>query len=350
LDSIVCSLLLAFLRHREALACHDLATFFPVINIPKDDLKLRSESVWALARQGIDEEMLIFRDQVDFEKLRYSSNYCFELSLVDHNRLANSQTSLGPVVEIIDHHINENLYEDTVVHREVQTVGSCATLVALEYKKSPLTDALDAGLAELLCSTILIDTGNFSEKAKRYTDLDLTVFEELEKCCEIDRNQLYKTLQQKKFDVSCLCTYDLLRKDYKEFSYPRADGTCLNIGMSSVTQSFECWCENSNEGISEEIHRWCEERSLDALIIMTAFVEKGEFTRQIGIIKEADSDSQLCELGSYLQSLDNLQLQQCAKIDNQVLCFHPYSLDPLISRKVLQPILMKYFQPTKQAL
>ena len=72
--------------------------YFPLINIPRADFKLRTEAVYLFKEAGVDIDQLLFIEDVDLEKLKAGSN--LKLILVDHNKLASSQTGwVGQLIQ-----------------------------------------------------------------------------------------------------------------------------------------------------------------------------------------------------------------------------------------------------------
>lgn len=61
------------------------AAFIPVLNIPRADFALRTETTFALREQGIPATSLIFRDEIDLGGLHRSG--LLSLTLVDHHVL-----------------------------------------------------------------------------------------------------------------------------------------------------------------------------------------------------------------------------------------------------------------------
>lgn len=90
------------------------------------------------------------RDQIDLQTVQNDANKKLELILVDHHTLANEDVALKPsVVTIIDHRPLDPAWSWPNVLLNVETVGSCATLVARNVlQKNP--DILDAQLSSLL--------------------------------------------------------------------------------------------------------------------------------------------------------------------------------------------------------
>lgn len=73
--------------------CHPLpqtspapkAAFIPVLNIPRADFPLRTETTFLLQEQGIPAASLIFRDEIDLAGLHHAG--LLSLTLVDHHVL-----------------------------------------------------------------------------------------------------------------------------------------------------------------------------------------------------------------------------------------------------------------------
>ena len=121
----------------------------PVLNIPREDFALKTELVAALQQEGVTEQCLVFRDELDLEHLDN-----LELILVDHNVLAeDDKRHEDNVVEVIDHHVHETSCENAVI----EMVGSCSSLVLRQiWKENP--DFRDASCLRLIHATILVDT------------------------------------------------------------------------------------------------------------------------------------------------------------------------------------------------
>lgn len=60
----------------------------PVLNIPRAEFPLRSDSTFLLRETGLSQDYLLFRDEVDLHGLHKSKQ--LSLTLVDHNVLARS--------------------------------------------------------------------------------------------------------------------------------------------------------------------------------------------------------------------------------------------------------------------
>jgi exopolyphosphatase len=210
----------------------------PLVQVQHDDLNLRPENIYAFKLAGLTEsleELLTSSDVSEFKPFPSQ-----KFALVDHNRLGSTFSLDNPtaeVVSVIDHHEDEKLYLNASP-RIIAPCGSCASHVATQFPPEPLPD-----LALLLLTAILIDTDGLKPGGKAVqTDRDSALFlapkssiansiPPLSALSPIDHpnpdalyeaqaiKDLTKALRDRKSDVSHLSGFDLLRRDYKEYSH-----------------------------------------------------------------------------------------------------------------------------------
>lgn len=168
LDSMASSIMYAYFKARTA-GSNGNSAFVPLINVPRDDFKLRTEAVYLFREAGIDPGLMLFADEVNLDALKAKGK--LKITLIDHNKLASFQEQFADcVVEILDHHKDENLFTNAKP-RIIEPVGSAATLVA-EALLGQGESLLEHGSAILLLGTILLDTVNLDPEAKRATPKD----------------------------------------------------------------------------------------------------------------------------------------------------------------------------------
>ncbi|NXY80075.1 PRUN1 Exopolyphosphatase, partial [Glareola pratincola] len=199
LDSTVSALALAYFLAKTSPA--PKAAFIPVLNIPRADFALRTETTFLLREQGIPAASLIFRDEIDLGGLHRAG--LLSLTLVDHHILPGADATLEEaVVEVLDH---RPLERDRGLGCRVtaEPVGSCATLVTERIAQGP-PGVLDRPTAALLHGTILLDCVNLSPAAGKVTPRDVACVSLLEeRFPELPaRDTVFKALQAAKFDVS----------------------------------------------------------------------------------------------------------------------------------------------------
>ncbi|EPQ51822.1 DHH phosphoesterase [Gloeophyllum trabeum ATCC 11539] len=276
----------------------------PLLQTPHADLHLRPENLHALSLASLDPSALLCLDDVP------SPLPSGKFALVDHNRLNpyfSASPSTAEVVAVVDHHDDEGLYTDTADPRVVQVpTGSCASLVALLYRER-VPGAMGADLAVLLLSAIIIDTaglkeGGKAERADREAAAWLSPLASRVPALrpgtlvhgsdlgagEVDVAGLTRVLQERKFDVGGLGTYDLLRRDYKEYSlapsFPlsaslspsSSPGTApVQVGLATVPRGLKSWLP-ADHFFWGECQRWMDARGLGVLGILMTFTGSGK--------------------------------------------------------------------------
>lgn len=304
---------------------------FPLINIQRADFKLRTEAVYLFEEAGVDIDHLLFAEDVDLDKLKTSGK--LKLILVDHNKLASGQTGLETVITgILDHHADEESYPPAAV-TDIRPVGSASTLVT-ELFLDNQRDAIVKSLGTLLLGTILLDTVNLDPEAGRVTDDDSKAAKQIIDITGLDSGQLFEKLQFEKFNVSSLGSYDLLRKDYKEWQLGS-----VKLGIGSVLLPIEDWVSKDPD-IAEECDRYLKERKLDVLLAMNAFTSPG-FTRQLVVY--VPDDSLRADTVAFLEGSDlGLEKLDVNSSANSCIFYNQKNLG--ISRKKLQPVLKEHFE------
>jgi exopolyphosphatase len=198
----------------------------------------------------------------------------------------------------VDHHEDEGLYKDTAKPRTVAPSGSCASHIA-----SLCPTEVPAELATLLLCAILIDTAGlkFGGKALQvdYNAAGFLVSKStfapslppklLSALSDDSRSKtgaihdvpaikdLTNTLFQKKFDLSHLSGWDLLRRDYKESEYTLSwapNQPTIKAGLSTVPCQLKQW---GAEGKLEDVAAsWMKHRSLAVLGVLTTFRDRSK--------------------------------------------------------------------------
>ena len=260
LDSGVSSLVLAF--HRAS-SSHKERSVVPVMNIPRQDWPLKTELVAALDEEGVTEELLVFRDDLDLNRIPD-----LQLILVDHNVLSDDDRHHeDKVVEIIDHHVKESRCENSII----ETVGSCSSLVLRQiWKEKP--DFMDETCLRLVHATILVDTVVLNPEAKKVTPLDI---ENVEKCEELlgskkNRDEIYKHLDDAKRRVVHLNTKQLLRRDFKTFFSKKYGKICLS-SVPMLAKEWMAWDAN----VVRNVKSFSKEEGFSAVIILGSSFKEG---------------------------------------------------------------------------
>ncbi|MCK5196849.1 MAG: hypothetical protein KAR21_00775, partial [Spirochaetales bacterium] len=145
--------------------------------------------------------------------------------------------------------------------------------------------------------------------------------------------QLFEKLQFEKFNVSSLGSYDLLRKDYKEWQLGP-----VKLGIGSVLLPIEKWVAK-DPAIATACERYLKERKLDVLLAMTAFTAP-EFTRQM-VVYIPDGNLRV-DTVAFLEGSD-LGLVKLDVNSSADSCTFYNQKNLGISRKKLQPLLKDHF-------
>ncbi|XP_072019934.1 uncharacterized protein [Amphiura filiformis] len=338
LDSAVSALVYAYYLHSVSKQTDGDSNvlYIPILNIPHQDYSVRTEVTHCLQAHHITDDILVFRDEANLRTLHEKSQLL--LTLVDHNVLVSSDSFLDDdIVEIVDHHSNgRHDGEDRKLDITLETVGSCCTLVTEKILLDG-KEILDETTATLLLSTILVDTFNLSESAKKTTPKDEAMVAELQQLCSINRQVLFEEIERVKFDVSGLSTSDLLKKDYKSLL-----GSNINIGLSSITLHLRNLIERPS--LESDLERFCLDRNLHILLLINlALVDKETPQRQLGIYSPgylALKDT----LVKTLQESDAPQLQ-LSEIDNAPLSIAAFDQgNTAASRKKLMPLAQQFLE------
>jgi exopolyphosphatase len=284
LDSIASALTFAYLSKQKSQNQQDV--FLPLVNIPKNDLKLRPEVDFVVSEASIDPQHLCYNDTIDISALPDVFQQ-LKLILVDHNKLCNpfslTQEKWTPLVSgILDHHVDEHLY-DCDLFRTIKSTGSCTSLVILHHKEfmENSKDSQLEPLAKLALAPILVDSVNLQAQYGRTTDEDIMAVNLLKQHVKDDHDNYFRDIQSAKSKIHHLSNRDLLRKDYKEWKTDNG----YKVGISTVPWYLKAWAERDNgmQAIINSLNDWAKERHLDLALIMTAFDRENEggFQREL---------------------------------------------------------------------
>jgi exopolyphosphatase len=267
----------------------------PLVQITREDFALRAENLYALSLAGISDppsQLLSLSDTASFPTPFPSKKF----ALVDHNRISDRFMKDNPSAEItavVDHHADEGLYP-TAKPRIVAPAGSCSSHIAA---LSPQT--IPAELATLLFCAILIDTDGLKPGGKALDlDRDSAIFlatksTYAEKIPSISSmggkpppdflydqeavKALTSNLVSKKADVSQLSAHDLIRRDYKEYTFTltwakETPSPSIKAGLSTVSVQLKVW--GSDGKLEEAAVAWMQSRGLSVLGILTSYNKK----------------------------------------------------------------------------
>jgi exopolyphosphatase len=291
LDSVTSSISYAYLASHLPSLSPSTLRYVPLIQTYRADLKLRPENIAALTASSVALSSLLTLDDLpsDLSSLSYV--------LVDHNKLGElygGKDNSERVVGVLDHHVDEGLYETTKL-RLIRVVGSCSSLITTHFISVFLktTDSEEARriwtteVADLLLSAILIDTSlKPLAQGGKATEADFTAVQFLipfssyqnSLNARVELEAMNSKLQETKNDVGGMSGRDLLRRDYKEYPFIGTASSTKKekYGLATVPLSFTEWLKKDEEEkgwttILEQAKEWMVEKDLIFLGILTTF-------------------------------------------------------------------------------
>ncbi|XP_035891475.1 exopolyphosphatase PRUNE1 isoform X2 [Anopheles stephensi] len=342
LDSAVSAIALAFhLQHNPALLSSwykkDSTVVFPVLNVPRAELPLKTEVTYYIKRHGIMLDDLICRDEID-----WNAEQALNVVLVDHHVSKLQQNVLG----IVDHRpIESNARFDTNAFKTIELVGSCATLVGREILNLEATALQELsegyGVAlELLYGAIVLDTVNFSKQADKAKPLDYEIAAAIEANRSVleenraaHREQLFQRLVEARCDVSELNAHQLLLKDLKILS--QNDRIVAVPGFPMAVQEYLKLPDHS-----EHLQRFAADTGSNVVILLGLKVlPDGCVRRDVGIVPIDDeplAEKIVTALKASGQDT-NFELEELPSADVKGTFFQQHNLKA--SRKQLMPIV-----------
>ncbi|XP_061398260.1 exopolyphosphatase PRUNE1-like [Musca vetustissima] len=270
LDSAVSAVSLAYFYQQSKVIpknCETNTNFLPILNIPRRDYPLKTEVHYLFKQYAISEDLLTFRDELSEEFLQNN-----KLVLVDHHVSALWKNA----VAIYDHRprdVMAKVADDCNVNLHV--VGSCATLISELFIQNKFLGEDEQIALELLRSTIVLDTVNFSAEAARATPKDIEICSILEDYLKamdnslIARNELFNDLVRARSDVSALTPAQLLRKDLKLLANDKAGK--FKIALPGFPLPVQKFIEKPNA--AEDLQQFAKENACGIILLMGMFVD-----------------------------------------------------------------------------
>ncbi|XP_066996498.2 exopolyphosphatase PRUNE1 [Anabrus simplex] len=277
LDSAVSALVYALLCHEEAkLAGKNNTAVFPLLNIMKSDLCMKTEVIFWMKKNQVPVDLLLSRSDLDLKSLHKSGQ--LELILVDHHVLSPADSFLQKcIVEIYDHRPPEPGWEWRG-KKTLLRVGSCATLIAKEVmQRQPSLLVQDVCL--LLYGPILLDTACLSPNAGRTSQLDLDVISELDKHIgyAVKRDEIFQNLLDARSDISSLSPPQLLVKDMKIIN-----GVPI-CGLPILVQEFV-----KIPDVKMALEEFCSQRKISTLMIMGLTIVQNVIRRDLAVFSASE--------------------------------------------------------------
>ncbi|EGW33073.1 uncharacterized protein SPAPADRAFT_60386 [Spathaspora passalidarum NRRL Y-27907] len=326
MDSVVSALSFAYFTKLQT-----EQDVIPLINIPRKDFRLRRDIELLLKSHSITEDVLYFVE--DFHQLVSESKV--HLTLVDHNNIQGEEIQkayadkLVEVVSIIDHHADEEAFLDASP-RIIRSCGSGSCLIFNYFYENYLSKLDDlsshSDVIELLLGPLLIDTSNMTQKVEQ-PDVDafsvyqqvvnkgnmqtfIDSFSDGRHKGETELDQFYSILKKAKKDVSGFSFFDILLKDYKQFTFKSSSsGVSATVGFSSMGKSFKWVMKNyTEEELQSTMSNSLKELGIDLFIMTSSYTQKDTdiYTREFSYYFEERNDDRFNHLGELAK--DQLEL------------------------------------------
>lgn len=314
----------------------------PVLNLNRDDVRLRPDVILALRNSNIDVQNLYFLDDPGVPK---AMDEAPAITIVDHNNPSANQSSLSPrVVGIIDHHADERLFQN-VNPRTIVKTGSCATLVseyALQLRDDDSAERTEGLLcspacALLLLSAILLDCINMDNSSGKSTPRDVQAAEYLTSLAGLtvrERDDLFRSLLRARSDISQFSALDLLRKDAKIVKVGRD-----SVIISSVPTRIDDLDSRADSRLADFVKQFAGEREMSAVVIMLGFSHDGVFARDLVVSTGPVGDELAFRLEND-EEAKSLQLKPATEKLEGLHCFH--QLNTKASRKAVLPVIKSF--------
>lgn len=331
LDSVISTLGFSYFSYKR----DSRNIILPVISFADEDLQLKRDIVYALEKIGLGGKDLIFANEMEQAHVEKKEVY-----LVDHNRIDNEWVRLlvaekqCVVAGIIDHHVdNQDYCKGKLSPYLIAVCGSCSSLVFQWFDGTRILGSSneDPGVQQFLCQAILADTSGLQ---RRVGAEDRCVIRDVYGSNESLVRSQSDNIHAARVNVDGLSTYDLLRKDYKQYQ------ACAlgSIGISSLSVSVE---NTPLEDIHQSALRWMGKCSLNCLLIMTSFTHQGEFRRELLVCWENPAfDTGISSLIHNLTT--QLQLEETAVYGDRLAAFNQLKVDS--SRKQVAPLVLELAQ------
>lgn len=281
MDSVVSAITYSYLNYIKT-----SQIILPVLNIPKEDLKLRKDIHNLLLKYGVkvdndEKNPLTFIENIKNLKRKMGKDFVVDAILVDHNEPQGLGIEcIDRVIGIIDHHEDTKKYDESLIKSLdnpliIKTCGSCSSLVTnYWYPQLESVHALPEEIVKLSMAAVLLDTSNFKSKVEQGDREALEKYKSyFANNKNVEDNMLkpfFKTLKKDKSDIEGFDMYSLLRKDFKLFEFHG-----YKIGMSSLGCSVESYIQKFGiEEINKACNKYARLNSMDMLLLLTSYSDE----------------------------------------------------------------------------
>ncbi|CRG95541.1 conserved Plasmodium protein, unknown function [Plasmodium gallinaceum] len=275
----------------------EIKFFIPVINIKKNDIKLKILITWWLRKSEIlsDEDVFVFQDDIHLlEVLKHNNKY--DICLVDFNDFeVNNIYNINNVKSIIDHHMIKEGSENKRITKSIYPIYICSCMVIIAYLYKNSSEFLgipfiNKNMMWLIYGTILRDSNNFIREdfGKRWIQPDLNIFLSLKKFYKIsNKMDIYLTYKYKSIrfsvDLRKFGIENLLFCDYKDYNY-QVSQKKIKIRIASIDFSVDLLFSNENVNrLIKELYELCEENNFSIFIFIGSYFNHYKLNKDMGL-------------------------------------------------------------------
>jgi len=223
------------------------------------------------------------------------------------------------VTHIVDHHVDNHCYADTLVAKECRFIGSACSLVALMYQREKhhfeddLAASPEPNLAYFLAAAVCLDSYNFLEELRdrKWNKDDIEAHKFLAQTADVGFDY-WKSLNDTKFDTAAALDLGLRAcfvRDYKRYDLKRG-----LMGVAVVTASIPQLIERfGEEHLVEEAQRMIDAHKLGIFGIISIHADSsGHLDKGLFLYRPRQSEVDLAhtytDLIAMLEGVEDMKL------------------------------------------
>ncbi|KAI4312457.1 hypothetical protein MLD38_037265 [Melastoma candidum] len=343
--SFALTILYAYYLHETG--CDDEYCTVPVINMKRAELNSHGAIKWLISSCQIDEESLIFVDEIDLSY--YDLFGSLKLVLLSSQSMPAKQEPLkDAVIEVMFCRKGDSEYPfaNNVTSAED---SSCCSLLAEKFAATYPEILGGPGFSQLLLSGILLDTENLSHPQCTLKDKYMASLL-IKGAGRFGMDGLYQILRYKMHDISDLRVADILQKDFKKWTIvgPEAVSSrsmASHVGTSSVGIPLSQLLSPNSRRI-KEIKRFQQIEKLRLLVIVSGYYDaEKDFKREL--LVSAESTEFLMNILQFFNDNSSqlpLRILPQPGLKEEMKAFE---IDKFTSRKNVERLLEEFCNRTK---
>lgn len=257
---------------------------------------------------------------------------------------------------MIDHHIDTHAYDDQLVEKQIELIGSAATLVYDRLLKE-FPGSIDPELAHFLKAPIVLDSYYFepSLKESKWTDKDLSIFNiltEIQGSTEEENKAQFERLFTAITDVELnlkLGMGNLLIKDFKTYYLLGPDRG--GIGIGTIHVPIAVMIERFGiDGVAGTIRQLIKERSLAYYGILTNCRDSatGDYKKEVLLLTNNPESDSFADFVHQLHTHEGFQLHDRQDLVHEGSTIVSWKVgNTKYSRKDVEKVMTAFYAQTK---